>query len=148
MNTLRWYAGFRGWFYFQNELRSNRDREATTYPVAGATDQPIEERKYMPYSGVVDRTISNGMVLNMKGGELTSLVGAVATLLRFEMADNADDTRNIAATDTAGRPTQVANAMLRLWCSSSGPSPQETKFYVYRVLKPWGWGRGPSPPKA
>src|SRR5262249_21584965 len=53
MNTMRWYAHFRGWYYFQNEFRTDWTDTLTMSNGTG------EERGYTAYSGAVDVAIAS-----------------------------------------------------------------------------------------
>ncbi|MFL5072956.1 MAG: hypothetical protein ACJ8D9_25500 [Xanthobacteraceae bacterium] len=138
MNTMRWYAHFRGWYYFQNEFRTDY-----TDTLLYATDASgTKERAYTAYSGTIDLTlVEPGFAYYPARGQL-SLGHAdqpIATLLRFELADNVDETRNIPAA------AKVAAATLRLYCSANAPRRPDTQIEVYRVRTPWGWGSGEQP---
>jgi hypothetical protein len=142
MNALHWYAHFRGWYYFQNEYRAAYLDSVTKQ--SGPNNQ--EERGYIAYSGSTDISIAApGAETIITGGDAQVASGSAdppqASLLRFELADNVDETRNVP------RDAKIRAATLRLFCSATADAGKsaDTRIEIYRINTPWAWGGFPEP---
>jgi len=137
VHVRRWYAYLHGSYVYQSEIPFVSPYPYDFDEVRFAVRQPI---RYVPYLGTRDTTILSSRPENNAGYEPLLAVGRtrsgsdVRGLLRFELTNNVDATRNLS-------PQAIEEATLWLYLANPQHVSQSgRRLAVYQVKRAWSEG--------
>ncbi|WP_431914947.1 DNRLRE domain-containing protein [Nonomuraea jabiensis] len=149
VGVMRWFAQAKGWYWYQNEIRSELHEAMVPDEKRATMVGGRWEHNYLPYVGASDATIDAVNPTNNAGGEPLLSVSADGkrTLIRFEMNRIKRTDKRTVDVDGIERsiPHTVTVDEARLWlCFAGRKSAQadDRTLQVYKVNRAWAEGIG------